>query len=96
MTDLRQAARDQSCVACGAQDGTVVLAHYFGPRRHEYGGGMSRKGCDLVGAHLCIRCHQRMDTLAKDKGKRWEHSEEFLHYCALTLIRLWNQGVIRT
>jgi len=92
---LRNAARDQSCVACGAQDGTVVLAHYFGPRRHAYGGGMGRKGNDLIAAHLCARCHLEMDTSSRDKLKRWEWSELFLHYCALTLIRLHKQGVLK-
>ena len=80
---------------CGKQDGTVVLAHYFGCRRHDYGGGMSRKGHDLIGAHLCRQCHLEMDVLTKDKANRWLHSEEFLHLCALTLIRLWEQGVVK-
>lgn len=96
MSKLRDAAEGMSCVSCGAEDGTIVLAHYFGPRRHDYGGGMSRKGGDLIGAHLCVRCHNRMDTLSKDKEQRWVHSEEFLHYCALTILRLYEKGVIRT
>ena len=87
MTNLRKAARGRECVRCGADDGTVVLAHYFGPRRHEYGGGMGRKGHDAVGAHLCSRCHQHMDTLSRDKANKWLLSEEFLHYCALTWIQ---------
>jgi len=86
--NLRAFAKGQSCVACGANDSTVVLAHYVGPRRHSYGGGMSRKGHDAVGAHLCARCHAEMDTNTRDKAKRWESSEIFLHYCALTWIRV--------
>ena len=81
---------DQSCVSCGTKDGTIVLCHYFGPRRHAYGGGLSRKGHDAVAAMLCARCHRRMDSESRDKSKRWELSEEFLHYCALTWIR-WIQ-----
>lgn len=95
MSKLREAARDQSCVRCGRQDGTVVLAHYFGPRRHEYGGGMGIKGHDLIGAHLCAECHKFMDTDCRDRNERWLNSEEFLHLCALTLLRLWNQGVLK-
>jgi hypothetical protein len=95
MSKWREAARDQSCVRCGAADGTIVLAHYFGPRRHAYGGGMSRKGHDLIGAHLCSKCHLHMDTLSRDRERRWEHSEEFLHYCALTIIRLHQQEVLQ-
>jgi hypothetical protein len=92
---LRKAAKDQSCVRCGNRNGTVVLAHYFGPRRHQYGGGMGVKGHDLIGAHLCHTCHTDMDRTSKSKEERWTHSEEFLHLCALTLIRLWEQEVIQ-
>ncbi len=91
---LRTQARDQPCVACGVNDGTVVLAHYFGPRRHAYGGGMGHKGHDAVAANLCARCHQRMDTASRDKAKKWETSEEMLHYCALTWIARIHKGKI--
>lgn len=77
---------------CGARDGTVVLAHYFGPRRHAYGGGLSRKGRDPVGAWLCQKCHAWMDTEARDKSKRWMLSEEMHHLCWLTLLQLVDQG----
>lgn len=92
---LRASARDQACVRCGREDGTTVWAHYFGPRRHSYGGGMSRKGHDLIGAHLCQHCHNEMDSLCKSKDDRWLLSEEFLHLAALTLIRLWESEVIK-
>jgi cytochrome c553 len=91
-TKLRELARNQSCVRCHADDETVVLAHYFGPRRHSYGGGMSIKGHDLIGAHLCKRCHEYMDTTSRDKANKYEMSEEFLHLCALTILRLVNRG----
>jgi hypothetical protein len=86
--NLRELARGQSCVRCEKQDGTVVLAHYFGPRRHSYGGGMSRKGSDAVAAHLCQGCHTHMDTLSRSKADKWLHSEEMLHLCALTWMRV--------
>lgn len=86
--NLRAFAEGQACVSCGAQDGTVVLAHYFGARRHAYGGGMSLKGHDAIGAHLCHACHRFMDTLSRDKANKWLSSEEFLHLCALTFIRI--------
>lgn len=95
MSKLREAARDQACVRCGLNDGSTVLAHYFGVRRHAYGGGMSIKGHDVVGAHLCQRCHVEMDTDSRNKAQKWEHSEEFLHCCALTIIRLLEQGVLK-
>ena len=94
MTKLRQAARDQPCVRCGREDGTVVLAHYTGVRRLSYGGGFGMKVSDIIGAHLCGECHKHMDT-ERDKDNRWLHSEEFLHLCALTIKRLYAQGVIK-
>jgi len=95
MSKLRNAAEGQSCVRCGANDGTVVLAHYFGFRRHSYGGGMSRKGHDAVGAHLCGTCHKLMDTTLRSKELKVDHSEEFLHLIALTVIRLFNLGIVK-
>lgn len=95
MTDLRKAAKGQPCVRCGANDGTTVLAHYFGIRRHMYGGGMSIKGHDAVGAHLCMPCHTIMDSGTRNKAKKYLHSEEFLHLCAMTWIRLIEQGVVK-
>lgn len=93
--NLREAARDQSCVRCGVENGTTVLAHYFGARRHSYGGGMGIKGQDIVGAHLCSDCHRTMDTESRDKSHVWFHSEEFLHLCMLTIIRLIEQGKLK-
>lgn len=92
MTKLREAARDESCVRCGKHDGTVVLAHYTGVRRLNYGGGYGRKVNDLCGAHLCHACHQDMDVVSRSKSGKWLHSEEFLHYIMLTLIRLEQRG----
>ena len=95
MNKLREAAEGEPCVRCGVNNGTTVLCHYFGARRHSYGGGMGRKGHDVVGAWLCFDCHQTMDRESKDKSNRWLHSEEFLHLCALTWVRLWEQGKVR-
>ena len=94
MTSLRSLARDQACVRCLAQDGTVVLAHYFGVRRDSYGGGLGHKGHDAVGAWLCADCHKCMDT-DRDKEGKWLHSEAFLHLCALTWIQLIEQGLLK-
>lgn len=76
-------------------DGTVVGCHYTGVRRGAYGGGFGIKVHDFMIAHLCAACHREMDTLSKDKSKKWEHSEEFLHYIALTLVRLFAEGIVR-
>lgn len=90
--NLRDKARGQRCVRCNCEDGTIVLAHYTGTRRLSYGGGFGIKVKDLAGAHLCAKCHLWMDQQSRDRGQRWEHSEEFLHLCMLTILRLAEQG----
>lgn len=94
MSKLREAARDESCVACLKNDGTVILAHYTGTRRYAFDGGFGAKVHDLVAADLCARCHVEMDCLLRDKAKRWEHSELFLYYCMLTILKRAQSGVI--
>lgn len=91
---LLRHANGKRCVKCGNKDDTVVAAHYTGARRHAYGGGIGIKVHDFLVAHLCGRCHLEMDQLSRDKERRWEHSEEFLHYIALTLDRCFDDGTI--
>jgi hypothetical protein len=91
---LRNAARGESCVRCGAQDETVVGAHYTGVRRSHYGGSFGAKCHDMMLAHLCHACHAWMDTKSRDKDLRYEHSEEFQHLILLTLLRLLDRDVI--
>lgn len=90
---LRDAARDQTCVRCGNPIG-VVGCHYTGVRRLSFGGGYGQKVHDFLIADLCPGCHLYMDSLSRDKEKRYEHSEEFLYYIALTWERRFIQGVI--
>ena len=90
---LRDASEGQRCVRCGSTHG-VVGAHYTGARRLAYGGGLGIKVHDFLIADLCDECHRHMDQLSRDKEKRWEHSEEFHHYIALTLERRFVQGVV--
>jgi hypothetical protein len=92
---LLKAARDQPCIRCGIQDGTVVAAHYTGARRLNYGGGLGIKVADCLCAHLCSGCHAYMDTLSRNKAAAFDHSEQFLHLIALTLIRLFEQEVVK-
>lgn len=90
---LRNAANGQSCVRCGGIE-AVVGCHYTGARRLAYSGGFGIKVHDFLIAHLCARCHQEIDQLSRDKDHKYEHSEEFLHLIALTLIRLFHKGLI--
>ena len=94
--NLRKAAEGQSCIRCGASDGTVVGAHYTGIRRGAYGGGLGKKTHDICLAHLCFKCHTDMDTLTRDKRFKTEHSEAFQHLILLSLIRLYDQGLLKT
>jgi uncharacterized Fe-S cluster-containing radical SAM superfamily protein len=93
--NLRELARGQSCIRCNRDDGTIVLAHYTGVRRGEFGGGLGIKVHDAVGAELCSICHHWFDTGSKDKELRWEVSEEFLAMVALTWIRRMERGVVK-
>ena len=91
---LLSASAGRSCVRCGRDDGTIVRAHYTGPRQHAYGKGKGQKGSDHVAADLCMECHA-----AFDQYRGWESkldmSEEFLHLCMLTLWRDLEEGVIK-
>jgi hypothetical protein len=55
---LRDSAKHESCVSCGANDGTVVWAH-SNSSRHGKGAGL--KAHDLFGAYLCQECHRSFD-----------------------------------
>lgn len=56
------AAKDQPCIKCGRQDGTVVAAHYCGLYANRMGKGGAKKVHDHCVAHLCGVCHQYFDT----------------------------------
>lgn len=90
---LLASSRDQVCVRCGKTHG-VISAHYTGVRRLKLGGGYGIKVHDWLTADLCQECHVWMDTLSREKEKRYGHSEEFFYYIALTLERRFLQGTI--
>ena len=90
---LLRASRDQVCVRCGKTNG-VVGAHYTGVRRLKLGGGYGIKVHDFLTADLCQECHTYMDTLSREKEKRYGHSEEFFYYIALTWERRFLHGTI--
>ena len=68
--------------------------HYTGVRRDAFGGGFGIKVSDLIHARLCGECHLEMDTLSRNKDSRYDHSEQFLTLCFLTLIQLVNEGLL--
>jgi len=90
---LLASVKDQCCVRCGKTEG-VVGAHYTGVRRLKLGGGYGIKVHDFLTADLCQECHTYMDTLSREKEKRYGHSEEFFYYIALTWERRFLHGDI--
>jgi hypothetical protein len=66
--NLRDSARGQSCVMCGKQDETIVLAHRNVPGSF----GMGMKGPDWWGAHLCAACHYDGDHEKRRDYQWWE------------------------
>ena len=97
---ITQAAKDRSCVCCGIEDGTIVRAHYSGMRQHQYGKGRSIKGADAAAADLCFKCHSKFDAYEMGKGdtkelRQIDQSEQFLHYCMMTLLRDIEAGIYK-
>jgi hypothetical protein len=71
---LLEVVRDAPCMACGAQDGTVVAAH---SNQLRDGKGRSLKAHDYRIAALCHSCHMELDQGKKmGKAERMEFWEE--------------------
>jgi len=99
-TKLTQASKGRTCVNCGADDGTIVRAHYSGIRQHQYGKGRGGKGHDVIAADLCASCHFAFDSYQIGHGatkfeRDIDHSEQFLHCCVMTLVRDIRDGVYK-
>lgn len=97
---LLSAAKDQHCVCCGSKDGTIVAAHYQGFRSHSLGKGRGIKPVDLAIADLCSECHAKFDahemSCETDPWVRKLDQSELFLFCILkTLIRRYEQGVIK-
>ncbi|MCG8434421.1 MAG: hypothetical protein MJA83_10355 [Gammaproteobacteria bacterium] len=89
---LRKAARGGVCVACRFEKETTCGRHYNGIRQHMLGKGRNQKCHDFAIAELCDECERPLsEGMAR---KSVEHSEEFLFYCMLTLIRRHAEGVL--
>jgi len=84
---LLDTARDQPCMSCGAQDGTIVAAH---SNWHRHGKGMSIKSHDCFIAFLCVRCHHEVDQGSKltkvERQQLWQDAHE------KTLLHLFQTG----
>lgn len=93
---LLDGAKGQSCVNCGAADGTVVAAHYTGMRSHRFGKGTGHKPHDLCIADLCQKCHYKFDVAFDGSSfeKKIDLSEQFLFLIIQTLVRRVAQDII--
>jgi len=89
---MLKAANGQSCVHCGAHDGTVVACHYQGVGQGRLGKGKSQKPHDFAVADFCRRCHEHFDQYAQ--GNNLEASFDFLMAILLTQERRWRDGII--
>jgi hypothetical protein len=98
---MLSAAKDQSCMNCGANDGTVVAAHYSGLRSHAFGKGTGHKPHDILVADLCRSCHESFDQnramghVSESTLRRIDQSEQFLYLILQTLLRRIDQGVVK-
>jgi hypothetical protein len=86
---LLDLARDQPCVWCGSDDGTVVAAH---SNLIEHGKGKSIKAHDGMHAWLCMRCHSRYDQ-GSDMSKE-ERRDFILTAICRTYMRMWELELI--
>ena len=81
----RKSFKDQPCLACGAEDGTVIGAHM---RWNEFS-GMGRKPSDDLIAALCASCHADQESqpgpewwcqnvlkeMLREKYQKWKRSK---------------------
>ena len=87
---MREAVINRPCIRCG-RPGETRRCHYNGFRAHAYGKGRGIKCSDIATAEFCQAC----DDLFSEKNyplflggsKSIERSEEFLHWCVMTMIR---------
>jgi hypothetical protein len=82
-------ARDQPCMHCNCQDGTVVAAH---ANWLWYGKGKSLKAPDYYVAWLCMRCHSELD-----QGKHMSRDERewmWLRAHLKTMAYMWENELI--
>ena len=85
---LLESARHEACVACGADDGTVVWAH---SNQMRHGKGRGIKAHDIFGAYLCHRCHAQYDQggIGRDEARAL-----FAEWWEASLVLACNRGVI--
>ena len=92
MSKITKQAKGQTCIKCGAPD--AYACHYNGPRQHMYGKGRGRKCHDIMTAEFCYNCDQEFieGSSSHEWTDKWERSEFFMHWIAMTNIRRYEEG----
>jgi hypothetical protein len=92
---LTQASKGQTCIRCHAPD--AYACHYNGTYQHQYGKGRGIKCHDLMTADFCHTCDQDFTEGNRNNfDSDNQRDAMFLHYIALTNIRRFNSGVLKT
>jgi hypothetical protein len=96
VSKLTEAARGQSCVRCGRNDGTIVAAHINGPLAFKLGRGMGQKPDDVFCADLCHTCHDVLDGRSfAERLDPEDHTAEWMELVLLTIQRRRREGVLK-
>ena len=94
---MADARSGHNCIRCQAQDGTVCGRHYNGLRQHLYGKCRGIKAHPFLVADFCNRCDREFiegGVPKNDYQLQTERSEEFQHWCIMSLIRREKNGII--
>ena len=95
---MADARSGHPCIRCGSDNDTIYGRHYNGQRQHAYGKGRGIKCHPFLVADLCHSCDIMFHegSIPKDAyDERDKYSEEFQHWCLMSLIRRVENGVIQ-
>ena len=86
------AARGQSCVITGTNDGTIVSCHYSGMHSNRLGKGAGVKAHDIFVADLKATVHSDLDNYKS--GRNYRSAVVFLDAIMATQRRRESQGLL--
>jgi len=95
MNKILKASKGMDCIKCGKPG--AYACHLNGPRQHAYGKGRGIKCHPLMTAEFCYECDREFtegSMLPRWNNNKWERSEEFHYWIALTNIRRAKEGII--
>ena len=92
---MKDARSGKPCIRCGISHESVCGRHYNGQRQHSYGKGRGIKCHPFLVADMCEHCDfsfQEGSVPKDDYDGRDRYSEEFQHWCLMSLIRREKEG----